>query len=78
MHNCFSYIFDSNSLHVSSTQVLIIRRVLYQYDFWYMSFYAGDRVLCRFSAIKTSISHGHLHTVTYTTGRIDTIDSPED
>jgi len=26
----------------------------------------------------TCISHCHLHTVTYTRGRIDTIDSPDD
>jgi len=25
-----------------------------------------------------SIPHGHLHTMTYTGGRIDTIDSPDD
>jgi len=43
---------------------------LYQYDLWYMSLYVGDRVVC--------IPHGHLHTVTYTRGRIDTIDSLDD
>ena len=35
---------------------------------WYMSLYVGDRV----------VPHGHLHTVTYIRGRIDTIDSPDD
>jgi len=40
-----------------------------------MPLYVGDRVVCRF---KTCIPHGPLHTVTYTGGRIDTIDSPDD
>ena len=35
-----------------------------------MSLYVGDRVV--------GIPHGHLHRVTYTKGRIDTIDSPDD
>jgi len=30
------------------------------------------------SSIQTCIPHGHLHTVTYNRGRIDTIDSPDD
>jgi len=42
---------------------------LYQYDLWYMSLYVGDRVVSRY----TCIPHGHLHTVTYTRGRIDTV-----
>ena len=41
---------------------------VYHYDLWYMSLYVGDRV----------VPHGPLHTVTYTRGRIDTIDSPDD
>jgi len=44
------------------------------HDLWYMSLYVGDRVVCTF----TCVPHGHLHTVTYTRGSIDTIDSPED
>ena len=28
--------------------------------------------------LEACIPHGHLHTVTYTRGRIDTIDSPDD
>ena len=34
--------------------------------------------LCRWPSICTCIPHGHLHRVTYTRGRIDTIDCPED
>jgi len=30
------------------------------------------------SSIQTCIPHGHLHTVTYTSDRIDTADSPDD
>ena len=29
-------------------------------------------------SIETCIPHGHLHTVTYTRGRIDAVDSPDD
>jgi len=39
-----------------------------------MSLYVGDRVVWRFRCIP----HGQLHTVTYTRGRIDTLDSPDD
>ena len=46
---------------------------MHQYILWYMSLYVGDRVVRRF----TCVPHGHLHTVTYTRGRIDTIDSPD-
>ena len=38
--------------------------------------YAG--VDSRLSSIQTCIPHGHLHRVTYTRGRIDTIESPDD
>ena len=37
---------------------------------------ACGRVVC--SSIQTCIPHGHLHRVTYTRGRIDTTDSPDD
>ena len=47
---------------------------MYQYDLWYVTVYAGDRVVCRF----TCIPHGHLHRMTYTRGRIDAIESPDD
>ena len=36
-----------------------------------MSRYVGDRV-------HITLAHGHLHRVTYTRGRIGTIDSPDD
>jgi len=36
-----------------------------------MSCYVGDRV-------HITLPHGHLHTVTYTRGRINTVDSPDD
>ena len=40
--------------------------------------YVGDLVIYRFGWNQACIPHGHLHTVTYTRGRIDTIDSPDD
>jgi len=49
---------------------------LYQYELWYMPLYVGDRVVCGLR--PNCIPYGHLHTVTYTSGRIDTIDSPDD
>ena len=76
-HNSFSVYVYSKSLHVSSTHVLIIRRINYQYDIWYMSLYVGDCLVCRFgwscTSTQTCIPDGHLHTVTYTRCRIDTI-----
>ena len=45
-----------------------------------MSLYVGDRLVCRFgwhcSSIQTCTLDGHLHRVTYTRYRINTIDSP--
>jgi hypothetical protein len=49
---------------------------LYQYNLWYMSFYVGDRFVCR--SFPTCTRNGHRHRVTYTRGCIDTIDSPDD
>ena len=47
-----------------------------------MSLYVGDRLVCKFwvehSSIQTCTPDGHLHGVTYTRCRIDTIDSPDD
>jgi hypothetical protein len=39
-----------------------------------------DRLVCSFGwrSIQTCIPDGHLHRVTYTRCRIDTIDSPDD
>ena len=44
--------------------------LLYQYDTWFMSLCVDDRLVC--------IPEGHLHTVTYTICRIDTINYPDD
>ena len=51
---------------------------MYQYDIWYMSLYVGDRLVCRFgwSSIQTCTLDGHLHRVTCTRYRINTIDPP--
>jgi len=42
----------------------------------------GDRLVCRFGwnciSIQTGTFDGHLHRVTYTRCRINTIDSPDD
>jgi len=44
-----------------------------------MSLYVGDRLVCRFGwSIQTCTLDGHLHRVTYTRCRINTIDSPDD
>jgi hypothetical protein len=44
-----------------------------------MSLYVGDLLVCRFGrSVQTCIPDGHLHKVTYTRYRIDTIDSPDD
>ena len=44
-----------------------------------MSLYIGDRLVCRFGrSVQTCIRDGHLHGVTYTRFRIDTIESPDD
>ena len=48
-----------------------------------MSFYVGDRLVCRYgwnsiSSIHTCIPDGYLHRMTYIRCRIDTIDSPDD
>jgi len=45
--------------------------------------YVGDRLVCRFgwncsTSIQTCTPDGHLHRVTYTRCRINTIDSPDD
>jgi len=45
-----------------------------------MSPYVGDCLVCRFgwmSSIQTCTLDGHLHRVTYTRCRINTIDSPD-
>jgi len=44
--------------------------LLYQCDTWFMSLCVDDRLVC--------LPEGHLHRVTYTRCRIDTIDSPDD
>jgi len=43
-----------------------------------MSLYVGDRLVCKFGSIRTCITDGHLHRLTYTRCRIDTINSPYD
>ena len=84
MHNYFSVYIYFSSLHVSSTHVLIIRKINC------ISTTSGichsTQVTVRYaglegtswSSIQTCIPGGHLHRVTYTRCRIDTIDSPDD
>ena len=78
-HNFFFVCVCSKSLHVSGTHVLIIRRIncinttsgichSVQVTVWY----AG------LGFTQTCIPDGHLHRVTYTRCRIDTINSPDD
>ena len=70
----FSTCFEHSSAHRQEIQ-------LYQYDIRYtcMSFYVGDRLVCRFgrSSVQTCIPDGHLHRVTYARYRMDTIESPD-
>ena len=52
---------------------------LYHYDMWCMSLYVGDRLVCSFGRnVQTCVPDGHLHRVTYTIYRNDTIESPGD
>jgi len=62
------------SLHVSSTYVIIIRRINY------INMTSGIyTTLCKWpSGMRTCILEGHLHRVTYTRYRIDKINSPDD
>jgi len=48
-----------------------------------MSLYVGDGQVCRFAwkwstSVQTCTLDGHLHRMTYTSQRINTVDSPED
>jgi len=71
----FSTCFEHPCAHHQENQ-------LHQYDIWYMSLYVGDRLVCRFGrnciSIQTCTLDGHLHRVTYTRCRINTINSPDD
>ena len=52
---------------------------LYQYNLWYMSICAGDRLVWRSERkFPTCTGNGHRHRVTYTRCCTDTIDSPDD
>jgi len=52
---------------------------LYQYDVWCLSVCVDDRLVCRFGwNIQTCIPDGHLHRLTNTRRRIDTINYPDD
>jgi hypothetical protein len=70
----FSYIFIP-ILYMFLAPLRSSSGELYQYDIWYMSLYVGDRLVCRFgwNSIQTCTLDSHLHTVTYTRYRIDTI-----
>jgi hypothetical protein len=72
----FLYVYF-NSLHVSSSLVLIIRRINCINTTSGMCH--SDRLLCRSgSSFPTCILDCHLHRVTHTRCCIDTIDSPDD
>jgi len=66
------YMFRANMCSSSGESIVSI--------IWYMSLYVGDRLVCRNgrNSIHTCIPDGHLHRVTYTRCRIETIDSPND
>ena len=57
---------------------------MYQHNIWYTSVCEDDLLVCKFgwkfgwNSIQTCIPDGHLHRVTYTRCRTDTIDSPDD
>jgi hypothetical protein len=78
------YIHNPNSLHVSSTSMLIIRRIncinvtcgichSMKVTVWCASL---DGTPWR--SIQICTLDGHLHRVTYNTSHINTIDSPDD
>ena len=72
-HTFFNVFIYFPSLHVSSNQVLIIRRIeLYQYIIWYM-WLPGMPVRKELSSFLTGIQGSQLHRVTYTRWCIDTI-----
>ena len=75
-HFFFIYVYFS-SLHVSSIQVLIIRRINFVNKI--SSIFHSDSLVCRFGRnVQTCIPDCHLHTVTCTRYRIDTIEFPGD
>ena len=56
---------------------------MYQHDIWYTSMLlyvgpSGMQVWKERSSVQTCIPDGHIHRVTYTRYRIDTIESPDD
>jgi hypothetical protein len=82
-HNSFFIYIYSNSLHVSSTAVLIFRKInCINTTSRICHCKGGARQVWRFgynrSSTPTCTVDGHLHTVTYTRCRINTIDSPDD
>jgi len=59
------YMFRATKCSSSGQSVVSIRPLVYV-------------TVCRWTSyIQTCIPHGHLHKVTYTRGRIDTVDSPD-
>ena len=71
----FLYVY-SNSLHVSSTPVLIIRRI--NCINTTSGICHSMQVIVQCANMQVCTLNGHLHTVIYTRCRIDTIDSPDD
>jgi len=56
----------------SGESIVLIRHLVYVN-------YVGDRLVCRFGwNIQTCTPDGHLHRVTCTRFRVDTINSPDD
>jgi hypothetical protein len=74
----FLYIYFY-SLHVSGSHVPHHQENwLYHCNTCYMLLCVDDRLVCRAECIPTCIPDGHLHWVTYTRCRIDTVNSPDD
>jgi len=67
-HNSFFVYVYSKSLHVSSTHLLIIKRIKSINTVWYADL----------GGTQTCIPDGHLHRMTYTRCHTDTINSPDD
>ena len=63
------YMFRTTKCSSSGESIVSIP-LLICHSMWVTVWYAGS--------IQTCKPHGHLHTVTYTRSRIDTIDSPDD
>jgi hypothetical protein len=78
MHSFLIYLFLL-SIYFGQLCIHHQENQFYQCDIWYVSLCVDDRLVCRSECfIPTYIPDGHLHKVTYTRCRTDTINFPYD